>query len=109
MMQQASATDPAPGRRPEPVPEPDVEAARVAAVRRYGILGTPPDGALDRVTAMAARLFRRAGGDRHDRGAWRGPQRWVRNHSSPGPGAGAARWPGRGWIQPLPGAGRGGP
>jgi hypothetical protein len=30
MMQQASATDPAPGRRPELVPEPDVEAARVA-------------------------------------------------------------------------------
>ncbi|MFJ7769398.1 PP2C family protein-serine/threonine phosphatase [Streptomyces sp. NPDC097107] len=57
MMQQASATDPAPGRRPELVPDPDVEAARIAAVRRYDILDTPPDGAFDRVAAMAARLF----------------------------------------------------
>ncbi|MBB6417824.1 PP2C family protein-serine/threonine phosphatase [Streptomyces sp. AK010] len=56
-MQQASATDPAPGRRPELVPDPDVEAARIAAVRRYDILDTPPDGAFDRVAAMAARLF----------------------------------------------------
>ncbi|MYW16511.1 GAF domain-containing protein, partial [Streptomyces sp. SID2955] len=57
MMQQASATDPAPGRRPELVPDPDAEAARIAAVRRYDILDTPPDGAFDRVAAMAARLF----------------------------------------------------
>ncbi|MGW1607714.1 GAF domain-containing protein, partial [Streptomyces eurythermus] len=57
MTQQASATDPAPGRRPELVPDPDVEAARIAAVRRYDILDTPPDGAFDRVAAMAARLF----------------------------------------------------
>ncbi|MGA5143439.1 PP2C family protein-serine/threonine phosphatase [Streptomyces griseoincarnatus] len=56
-MQQASVTDPAPGRRPELVPDPDVEAARIAAVRRYDILDTPPDGAFDRVAAMAARLF----------------------------------------------------
>ncbi|MFJ4952723.1 PP2C family protein-serine/threonine phosphatase [Streptomyces sp. NPDC088760] len=33
------------------------EAARMAAVRRYNILDTPPDGAFDRVAAMAARLF----------------------------------------------------
>jgi len=57
MIQQASATDPASGRRPELVPDPDVEAARIAAVRRYDILDTPPDGAFDRVAAMAARLF----------------------------------------------------
>ncbi|MGW2033237.1 PP2C family protein-serine/threonine phosphatase [Streptomyces sp. NPDC001811] len=56
-MQQASATDPAPGRRPELVPDPDAETARMAAVRRYDILDTPPDGAFDRVAAMAARLF----------------------------------------------------
>jgi sigma-B regulation protein RsbU (phosphoserine phosphatase) len=57
MTQQASATDPASGRRPELVPDPSVEAARIAAVRRYDILDTPPDGAFDRVAAMAARLF----------------------------------------------------
>lgn len=28
------------------------------AVRRYDILDTPPDGAFDRVAAMAARLFK---------------------------------------------------
>ena len=33
------------------------EEARLAAVRRYDILDTPPDGAFDRVTALAARLF----------------------------------------------------
>lgn len=33
------------------------EARRLAAVRRYEILDTPPDGAFDRVTAMAARRF----------------------------------------------------
>ncbi|MFC9061078.1 PP2C family protein-serine/threonine phosphatase [Streptomyces sp. NPDC057074] len=57
MMQHASATEPAPGRRPELVPDPGAEAARIAAVRRYSILDTPPDGAFDRVAAMAARLF----------------------------------------------------
>ncbi|MFJ6699954.1 PP2C family protein-serine/threonine phosphatase [Streptomyces sp. NPDC091272] len=39
------------------VPPTDVEAARMEAVRRYDILDTPPDGAFDRVAAMAARLF----------------------------------------------------
>ena len=35
----------------------DVEAARIQAVRRYDILDTPPDGAYDRITDLAARLF----------------------------------------------------
>lgn len=33
------------------------EPHRLAAVRRYDILDTPPDGAFDRVTAIAARRF----------------------------------------------------
>jgi GAF domain-containing protein len=33
------------------------EEERLAAVRRYDILDTPPDGAFDRVTALAARIF----------------------------------------------------
>lgn len=33
------------------------ERQRLAAVRRYDILDTPPDGAFDRITALAARLF----------------------------------------------------
>ncbi|PIB04131.1 MULTISPECIES: SpoIIE family protein phosphatase [Streptomyces] len=36
---------------------PDQEARRIAAVRRYDILDTPPDGAFDRIAALAARLF----------------------------------------------------
>jgi len=36
---------------------PEDEEARLQAVRRYDILDTPPDGAFDRVTAMAARHF----------------------------------------------------
>ncbi|MEO7364725.1 MAG: histidine kinase dimerization/phosphoacceptor domain -containing protein [Sphingomicrobium sp.] len=36
---------------------PENEAERMAAVRRYEILDTPPDGSFDRVTAMAARRF----------------------------------------------------
>lgn len=35
----------------------DDEPQRMAAVRRYDILDTPPDGAFDRITAMAARRF----------------------------------------------------
>ena len=34
-----------------------VEAERLAAVRRYAILDTPPDGAFDRICALAARFF----------------------------------------------------
>lgn len=33
------------------------EARRIAAVRRYDVLDSPPDGAFERVTALAARLF----------------------------------------------------
>ena len=36
---------------------PPNEAERLAAVRRYEVLDTPPDGAFDRVTALAARFF----------------------------------------------------
>jgi len=36
---------------------PPDEARRLAAVRRYDILDTPPDGAFDRITALAARRF----------------------------------------------------
>lgn len=36
----------------------DVEERRLAAVRRYAILDTPPDGTFDRVAALAARAFR---------------------------------------------------
>ena len=38
-------------------PLPDEETKRLAALRRYDILDTPPDGAFDRITAIAARLF----------------------------------------------------
>ena len=33
------------------------EDARLEAVRRYDVLDTPPDGAFDRITTLAARLF----------------------------------------------------
>jgi len=36
---------------------PEAETQRLRAVRRYNILDTPPDGAFDRVTALAARRF----------------------------------------------------
>ena len=36
---------------------PDNEEQRLEAVRRYDVLDTPPDGAFDRVTALAARHF----------------------------------------------------
>ena len=36
---------------------PENEAERMAAVHRYQILDTPPDGIFDRVTALAARRF----------------------------------------------------
>ena len=37
---------------------PDNEPERIAAVQRYQILDTPPDGIFDRVTAIAARRFK---------------------------------------------------
>lgn len=33
------------------------ESKRLAAVRRYDILDTPPDGSFDRITALAAQIF----------------------------------------------------
>lgn len=36
---------------------PTDEPGRLAALRRYDILDSPPDGAFDRITAVAARLF----------------------------------------------------
>jgi signal transduction histidine kinase len=36
---------------------PPNERERLGAVRRYEILDTPPDGAFDRITALAARIF----------------------------------------------------
>ena len=36
---------------------PPDDAARLAAVRRYAVLDTPADGAFDRITALASRLF----------------------------------------------------
>jgi phosphoserine phosphatase RsbU/P len=36
---------------------PSDEGDRLAAVRRYAILDTPPDGAFDRICALAARFF----------------------------------------------------
>ncbi|RIK97837.1 MAG: hypothetical protein DCC74_06490 [Proteobacteria bacterium] len=37
---------------------PDNEDARLGVVRQHGILDTPPDESLDRIAALAARLFR---------------------------------------------------
>jgi GAF domain-containing protein len=36
---------------------PENETQRLSAVKRYDILDTPPDGAFDRITAIAARRF----------------------------------------------------
>ncbi|WP_407341365.1 protein kinase domain-containing protein [Pengzhenrongella phosphoraccumulans] len=44
-------------RRAEPSIIPANEVARMAAVHRYDILDSPPDGAFDRITSLAARLF----------------------------------------------------
>lgn len=55
MPQQTSGADHGPDERVPPLP--GTEARRIDAVRRYGILDTPPDGAFDRVAALAARLF----------------------------------------------------
>ncbi len=37
--------------------EPEDEEGRIAAVRRYDVLDSPPAGAFERITALAARLF----------------------------------------------------
>ncbi len=39
------------------IPSSETERERLAAMRRYDILDTPPDGAFDRITALAARFF----------------------------------------------------
>lgn len=39
------------------IADPLDESARIHALRRYDILDTPPDGAFDRITALAAELF----------------------------------------------------
>lgn len=58
MPEQASASeDGATDKRLHLVPDEVVEGGRMEAVRRYDILDTPPDGAFDRVAALAARLF----------------------------------------------------
>lgn len=44
----------APGRS---VSDRDREAERLAAVRRFDVLGAPRDGSFDRITALAARIF----------------------------------------------------
>nr|WP_306432873.1 GAF domain-containing SpoIIE family protein phosphatase [Streptomyces harenosi] len=41
----------------ESAARPADEEARMAAVRRYRILDTPPDGAFDRIASLAARIF----------------------------------------------------
>ena len=48
------------GRARHRLPEPLIpanEQERMSAVRRYDLLDTPPDGAFDRITSLAARLF----------------------------------------------------
>ena len=44
-------------RKVDPSIIPADESARMAAVHDYQILDTPPDGAFDRITGLAARLF----------------------------------------------------
>ncbi|NEB66225.1 serine/threonine-protein phosphatase [Streptomyces fulvissimus] len=44
--------------RPSTAPRPADEERRLAAVDRYQILDTPPDGTFDKVAALAARIFR---------------------------------------------------
>jgi len=45
-------------REPQPTKSADIgEEYRLAAVRRYDILDTPPDGAFDRIAALAGRLL----------------------------------------------------
>lgn len=51
-----NVSEASPGGPRIPAPS-DAELARMEAVRRYDILDTPPDGAFDRIAAIAARLF----------------------------------------------------
>ena len=53
-----SCDRPSQGRASDPPScSPVTESERLAAVRRYDVLDTPPDGAFDRITAIAARLL----------------------------------------------------
>jgi PAS domain S-box-containing protein len=49
-------TQPLPG--PNSAPIPANEAERLAALRQYQILDTPPEAAFDRITSLATRLFK---------------------------------------------------
>ncbi|MBD2256108.1 GAF domain-containing protein [Pseudanabaena sp. FACHB-2040] len=49
--------DALPNSSANPAPFPENEVDRLAALRRYSILDTPPEAAFDRITALAARLF----------------------------------------------------
>lgn len=44
-------------RSSDPALRSGIEAARLAAVERYGILDTPPEPAFDHITALAADIF----------------------------------------------------
>jgi len=52
-----AVTGPVQVLRPGAAPEAPDEEGRMRAVNRYDLLDTPADGAFDRVTAMAARVF----------------------------------------------------
>lgn len=43
--------------RPDPAPRPADEKRRLAAVHRYHVLDTPPDGSFDRIATLAAQIF----------------------------------------------------
>ncbi|MBD0336483.1 MAG: GAF domain-containing protein, partial [Cyanobacteria bacterium Co-bin13] len=49
--------DALPNPSTNPASFPNNEADRLAALRRYSVLDTPPEAAFDRITALAARLF----------------------------------------------------
>ena len=52
-------TQRSPDLTPIAAPIPANEAERLAALHRYRILDTPPEAAFDRITSLAARLFKR--------------------------------------------------
>jgi serine/threonine protein kinase len=56
-LHELSRADPGRHRAVEPSLIPASEVERMNAVERYEILDTPPDGAFDRITGLAARLF----------------------------------------------------
>jgi serine/threonine protein kinase len=56
-LRELSERDEARHRAVDPILIPANESARMDAVERYEILDTPADGAFDRITALAARMF----------------------------------------------------